>query len=185
MLLLTVIRYIMLLAPNLYNPRTPHISDEPKPNNIYRTAATPAATAPARSKPFLTTLVSAPFPEVLALALDPVALALPLALPDPELVGLLLPEEPLPLLLLLLAAPKTPPWAVLGDEPCASLAADLYASRVFSLDLSSSKSAAVEKPELLRLCTDGGQLTEDSPPSPYPLHNGPWPSSTTKEDRCC
>lgn len=49
--------------------------------------------------------------------------------PEPEVL-----EEPLPLLLV--AAPKIPPWTVAGDEPCALAAADLYASRVFApLDL--------------------------------------------------
>ena len=93
--------------------------------SIYKTAATPAAIAPASMRPFLTEMDPAPLPE----SEDEVALAL-------EPVELEVPDE---LLVLSLAAPKTPPCTVAGEDPCAFSAADLYASRVFSVDLETQR----------------------------------------------
>ena len=76
---------------------------------LYKTAATPAAMAPASKSPFFTDTDSAPLPVDAEPELELVA--------DAEL------DDPLPDVveeaLLDPAAPKTPPWTVEGDEPCA------------------------------------------------------------------
>lgn len=96
-------------SPSRPNPSYPH---ENSPN-IYKTAATPAATAPAIISPFEMTFAPAPLPESLvavAVALDSVAEA----------------EELLSLPVVVAAtSPNTPPWTVWGEEPCAFAAAAL------------------------------------------------------------
>lgn len=104
---------------------------------FYKTAATPAATAPITINPLEMMFEAAALPVLDEVALELVALAVD----EPEALVLELPE-------LAVAAPKTPPWTVSGDLPCAFAAADLYASRVLPLD--------------------GGFTTKAIPPSQWP-----------------
>jgi hypothetical protein len=94
------------------------------PPKLYKAAAIPAAMAPRAISPLDRTFEVAALPVDDAVAADPVSLAVL----EPE-------DEVLLLEVSSVAAPKTPPWTVSGDEPWALAAAVLYASSVLPLDL--------------------------------------------------